>query len=66
VLVDKYRPDQGRVAIDAFKWTAGKLNGNYSDKLFTENLNRNINTDVDEVSTEELLKIATEKTKLSK
>lgn len=59
VLNETYAPDRGRVAIDAYKWTAGKLNGKYSDRLITENLNKNINADADEVSTAELLKIAT-------
>lgn len=33
VLKKDHTPDVGRVAIDAFKWTAGKMNGNYSDKV---------------------------------
>lgn len=32
VLDGDIRPDQGRVAIDAFKWTAGTLNNKYSAK----------------------------------
>lgn len=32
VLSGDIKPDQGRVAIDAFKWTAGTLNNKYSAK----------------------------------
>ena len=33
VLSKDHAPDAGRVAIDAFKWSAGKLNGKYNDKV---------------------------------
>lgn len=36
VLIKEHAPDAARVAIDAFKWSAGKLNGKYSDKVVIE------------------------------
>lgn len=66
ILDETYTPDRGRVAIDAYKWTAGKLNGKYSDRLVTENTNINLNQDVDEIPTSELLKIATRDSKKPK
>lgn len=62
-LTDEIRPDQARVAIDAFKWTAGKLNGKYADRTINDNNNRNLNTEVpiDQIPEAELMKIAKQK-----
>lgn len=63
-VVNSEHINRSRLRIDTRKWVMSKLKPKkYGDRLVTENLNRNINTAVDEVSTEELLKIATQKAK---
>lgn len=54
-------PDVARVVIDAYKWTAARMNrATYGDKQVIESKNTNINLDVGEISDAELLKIIKE------
>ncbi len=47
VLTGEYEPQQGRVAMDAYKWTAGKKRPRkYGDKLITENTTKHEVTDM--------------------
>lgn len=56
--VEGIDPQRARVAIDALKWTAGRLNGRYSDKIKIEQKTElSVNSKVNELSKEELEKI---------
>ena len=64
VLSGEVAPDVARVAMDGFKWTAARMNrAVYGDKQTIESTVTNVNLTPDEVSTAELLKIATKSVK---